>query len=63
MPTCSAGHGLASIPPNDYGWICDAALGPAGPAGCRRGMSEGGPGSAGVSYYRCDACDYDLCDL
>ena len=60
MPTCSAGHGLASIPPNNLPWTCDAAT---GPTGCKRHLSVPGRGTAGVSYYRCDACDYDLCDL
>ena len=50
------------MPPNSRAWACDAALGPDGPAGCLLGLSKAGVGTAGVAYFRCDACDYDLCE-
>ena len=61
-PTCAGGHGLKRVPPNSRAWACDAALGPDGPAGCLLGLSKAGVGTAGVAYFRCDACDYDLCE-
>ena len=61
-PTCPGGHGLKLVPPNSRAWACDAALGPDGPAGCQLGLSKAGVGTAGVAYFRCDACDYDLCE-
>ncbi|KAH3745351.1 hypothetical protein Pelo_13257 [Pelomyxa schiedti] len=42
----------------DNGWACD---GRKRSGGCRRGM-VGFNQSRGVPRFRCDTCDYDLCD-
>ena len=31
--------------------------------GCKRALTCGGNSSAKFSFYRCNSCDYDICDL
>jgi len=57
---CKKGHKLNLRKPNNSGWFCDASC---EPGGCKRALTCGGNCSAKFSYYRCNSCDYDLCDL
>ncbi len=43
----------------DNGWRCDGVL---QPGGCRRGITIYNQ-SQGVPRYRCEQCDFDLCDM
>lgn len=43
---------------NDNGWRCDGFK---RSGGCRRGITKFNQ-TSGVSRWRCQQCDYDLCD-
>jgi Poly(ADP-ribose) polymerase catalytic domain/Poly(ADP-ribose) polymerase, regulatory domain len=64
MPSCAkCGGALVSLPPpkfgeRGYGWACDQRE---EKGGCARGCT-GFQQSTGWGRYRCEACDYDLCD-
>jgi hypothetical protein len=50
-------HPLSQIN-QDNGWACD---GREFPGGCKRGITDFNQ-TKGVPRYRCDECDFDLCD-
>jgi hypothetical protein len=54
---CPQGHEL-QLCSQDNGWGCD---GRHDAGGCKRGITGFGQ-TTGVPRFRCDACDYDLCD-
>jgi len=57
--TCAKGHPLTSLGTSrNNGWACDARK---APGGCRAGIT-GFFQSDGLGRYRCDTCDYDLCE-
>ncbi|KAH3744260.1 hypothetical protein Pelo_14345 [Pelomyxa schiedti] len=51
-------HALLNVV-NDNGWACDAR---ALPRGCARGITAFRQ-TGGMERWRCDECDFDLCDL
>lgn len=56
---CKKGHTLQNLGTSrDNGWGCDCRN---EPGGCKRGMT-GFHQSHGVTRYRCEPCDYDMCD-
>ncbi|CAJ1399876.1 unnamed protein product [Effrenium voratum] len=56
---CDKGHPLTALGvTRDNGWGCD---GRSAPGGCQRAMT-GFKQSKGVPRYRCEVCDFDLCD-
>eukprot|EP00961_Rhodomonas_salina_P026625 359815-Rhodomonas_salina.1 len=57
-PTCENGHRLAFKGKNDTQWACN---GRETEEGCRRGCTDFGQSST-WDCWRCDACDFDLCD-
>jgi hypothetical protein len=60
MGKCPQGHELVSLGVSrNNGWACDARE---LPGGCKRGCT-GFKQSDGWGRFRCDACDYDLCDM
>ena len=59
VPKCPNGHALVSLGTSrDNGWACD---GRATPGGCKRGCTDFRQ-SAGWPRFRCERCDWDLCD-
>lgn len=57
--TCPNGHPLVCMGHQDCGWACDNLK---EPDGCLRGCT-GFYQSASWIDYRCNECEYDLCDL
>ena len=59
-PKCPNGHALVSLGTSrDNGWACDARK---TPGGCKRGCTDFRQ-SAGWPRFRCERCDWDLCDM
>ena len=53
LPCCRNDHKLV-LTRRDNGWYCDARK----EGGCKRGQLS----TRGIPRYRCNACDYDLCE-
>lgn len=57
---CDRGHAMTLLGlARDNGWGCD---GRSQPGGCKRGIT-GFRQTKGIHRFRCEACDFDLCDL
>ena len=56
--TCPKGHALRALPPSGSGWSCS---GMDLPGGCLSGIT-GFCQTSGMGQFRCEPCDYDLCD-
>ena len=54
--SCPNGHSLVPFGLNDDGWTCDNQK------KCLRGITRGDE-TSNIPDYRCQICDYDLCDM